>query len=268
MNTASFTNRASIVVAFSFAMALVGCGPTSSAFVSSTPTPTTSASSSATATASPVPSSSPSDAPTPQPTAGMLAGFTCADASGGSAHTRPDVVRVRIGQHDGYDRLVIEFSGQIPSYKVQRRSGTAFTTSPRGQTVTLRGTNGVLVVVHPILNWMSMMVASPNMPSVVCPRYAAHAAGDASAISDCAPLRLSRSRRHRAARHAGPVYHRGVPWAFDRGTVRAGALGAVSQPGSRADRGVARRRSGVDRLHQEHDLGPGPGGGGSRLGSR
>src|SRR5437868_11978174 len=59
---------------------------------------------------------------------------------------------------------------------------------------------------------MSMMVASPNMPSVVCPRYAAHAAGDASAISDCAPLRLSRSRRHRAARHAGPVYHRGVPW--------------------------------------------------------
>src|SRR5207247_8733439 len=81
-NTASVANRASIVVAIAFAVALVGCGPTSSAFVSSTRTPTTSASSSPTAPASPVPSSSPSDTPTPQPTAGLLAGFTCADARG------------------------------------------------------------------------------------------------------------------------------------------------------------------------------------------
>jgi hypothetical protein len=64
-------------------------------------------------------------------------------------------VGVRVGQHDGYDRLVIEFSGPIPSYTVQRRSGTSFTESPRGQAVTLSGTNGVLVAVHPILNWTS-----------------------------------------------------------------------------------------------------------------
>ncbi len=164
MNTAPFANRASIVVAFSFAVALVGCGPTSSAFVSPTPTPTTSASSSPTATASPVPSSSPSDTPTPQPTAGLLAGFTCADASGGSEQSGSGVVSVRVGQHDGYDRLVIEFSGPIPSYKVQRRSGTSFTTSPRGQTVTLRGTNGVLVVIHPILNWTSYSGPSAFQP--------------------------------------------------------------------------------------------------------
>jgi len=164
MNTASSANRASIVVALSFAMALVGCGPTSSAFVSSNPTPTTSASSSPTATGSPVPSSSPSDTPSPQPTAGLLAGFTCADASGGSEQTGSDVVGVRVGQHDGYDRLVIEFSGPIPSYKVQRRSGTSFTASPRGQTVTLRGTNGVLIVVHPIFNWTSYSGPSAFQP--------------------------------------------------------------------------------------------------------
>src|SRR5437763_14561066 len=107
---------------------------------------------------------------------------------------------------------------------------------------------------------MSMMVASPNMPSVVCPRYAAHAAADASAISDCTPLRLPRSRRHRAAGDARPVHDRGFPWTIDRGTIRPGALGAVPQPGPRTDRGVARRGSGIDRLHQEHDLGAGPGG--------
>ena len=36
---------------------------------------------------------------------------------------------------------------------MQRRSGTSFTASPRGQAVTLSGTNGVLVVVHPVTNW-------------------------------------------------------------------------------------------------------------------
>jgi len=164
MNTAYFANRASVAVAFSFAVALVGCGPTSTTFVSSTPTPTSSASSSPTATASPVASSSPSDTPTPQPTSALLAGFTCADASGGSEQTGSDVVGVRVGQHDGYDRLVIEFSGPIPSYKVQRRSGTSFTASPRGQTVTLRGTNGVLVVVHPIFNWTSYSGPSTFQP--------------------------------------------------------------------------------------------------------
>jgi hypothetical protein len=41
------------------------------------------------------------------------------------------------------------------NWSVQRRSGTSFTESPRGQPVTLSGTNGVLVVVHPILNWTS-----------------------------------------------------------------------------------------------------------------
>jgi hypothetical protein len=92
---------------------------------------------------------------TPQPTAQLPAGFTCADASGGSEQAGSNVVGVRIGQHDGYDRLVIEFSGAIPSYKVQLRSRTSFTDSPRGQTVTLSGTNGVLVVVHPVLNWTS-----------------------------------------------------------------------------------------------------------------
>ena len=155
MNTAYVAPRASFIVALSSAVVLVGCGPTSSTLGSASPTPTTSVSSSPTATASPLSSSSPIATPTPQPTSQLLAGFTCADASGGSEQTGSNVLGVRVGQHDGYDRMVIEFSGPIPSYRVQRRSGTSFTESPRGQTVTLSGTNGVLVVVHPIFNWTS-----------------------------------------------------------------------------------------------------------------
>ncbi len=155
MNTAYVAYRASFIVTLSFAVVLVGCGPTSNTSGSSSPTPTTSASPSPTATASSFSSSSPIATPTPQPTPQLPPGFTCTDASGGSEQTGPDVVGVRVGQHDGYDRLVIEFNGPIPSYTVQRRSGTSFTESPRGQAVTLSGTNGVLVVVHPIFNWTS-----------------------------------------------------------------------------------------------------------------
>jgi len=150
MKTAYVAYKASFIIALSFSAVLVGCGPTST-LGSSSPTPATSVFSSPTATASPASSSSPVATATPQPPPG----FTCADASGGSEQTGSDVVGVCVGQHDGYDRLVIEFSDSIPSYSVQRRSGASFTGSPRGQVVTLGGTNGVLVVVHPIFNWTS-----------------------------------------------------------------------------------------------------------------
>lgn len=155
MKTANLARRASNVVAVSFALALVGCGANATTSASSSPTATSSASSSPAASATPQESPSPTATATPQPTSQLPAGFTCADASGGSEQAGSNVVGVRIGQHDGYDRLVIEFSAAIPSYKVQLRSGTSFTESPRGQTVTLSGTNGVLVVVHPVFNWTS-----------------------------------------------------------------------------------------------------------------
>jgi hypothetical protein len=120
-----------------------------------------------TATTSPLPSPSPITTPTPRPTLQLPPGFSCADASGGSEQMGSGVVSVRVGQHDGYDRLVIEFDGAIPSYTVRRQSGTTFTESPRDRAVTLSGTNGVLVVIHPIFNWMSYrgpFAFQPNFP--------------------------------------------------------------------------------------------------------
>src|ERR1700737_4207846 len=113
---------------------------------------------------------------------------------------------------------------------------------------------------------ISMVVASPNMPSVVCPRYAAHAAGDASAISDHAPLRLSRSRVHRPVSDTGARHDGRVPRPHDGGTLRPGALGAVSQSGSRPGRGVAGGRPGIDHVYEEHDRRAWSGGGWPRLG--
>jgi len=155
MKTPRVANRASIVAALSVALVLAGCGASPTTSGGSSPTAATSASTSPTATPSPQESPSPVASTTPQPSPQLPEGFTCADASGGSEQAGSNVVGVRVGQHDGYDRLVIEFSGPIPGYKVQRRTGTTFTESPRDQAVTLSGTNGVLIVLHPILNWTS-----------------------------------------------------------------------------------------------------------------
>src|ERR1700694_5146469 len=112
----------------------------------------------------------------------------------------------------------------------------------------------------------SMVVASPNTPVVVCARYAAHAAGDASAISNHESLRLSRSRVHCTAGHAGALDDGGVPRPHDGGTLRPGTLGTVSQPGSRPARGAALGGPGIDHLYEEHHVGAWDWGGRPRLG--
>jgi hypothetical protein len=127
---------------------LSACGATSIASASPSPALTPSASPSAGASPSPSASASPLASPTPP------AGFVCAAAGGGAAGTS-EVGAVRIGQHPGYDRFVIEFAGGVPSYSVTPQSNATFTRSPKGDTVALEGTSGVLVVVHSVSNWTS-----------------------------------------------------------------------------------------------------------------
>src|ERR1700687_5478576 len=112
----------------------------------------------------------------------------------------------------------------------------------------------------------SMVVASPNMPSVVCPRNAAHAAGDASAVSDHERLRVPPARADRTAGTCGALHDGGVPRPHDGGTFRAGALGTPARPGALPGRGAAVRRPGIDRVYEEHDNGPWPGRGGATVG--
>lgn len=118
--------------------------PTQTSSPSAEPSP------SPTPTPTPTPSSSPTPTAAPSPTA--PAGFAAANFSGGAVASST-VTAVRVGQHDGYDRLVIEFSGGVPSYTVTRQSTSTFTRSPRGDQVTLQGSAGVLIVVHSVTNW-------------------------------------------------------------------------------------------------------------------
>ena len=117
---------------------LGACGSSSGIIGESTNQPT------ATAAASPSPAA---------PSAALA--FTCADSAGGSV-TDSTVVDVSVGQHEGYDRFVIEFGGGVPSYEVARlQSATVESGGGRGGKVTLEGNTAVTITMHSVNNWTS-----------------------------------------------------------------------------------------------------------------
>jgi hypothetical protein len=84
----------------------------------------------------------PSPSPTPQP-------FVCQDRSGGTTGLSAQLTAVRVAHHPetpGFDRIVFDFSGGIPSYDLTRQEAATFVKDPSGQAITLDGTAGVKLV--------------------------------------------------------------------------------------------------------------------------
>lgn len=94
--------------------------------------------------AGPSASPSPSPATSPAPTA-------CRPVTGGAAGAYPAITDFSVGAHPGYDRLVVEFTGPIPPYRIEANpwtsppGGLTFTGGPKGDTVTVAGGFGVQV---------------------------------------------------------------------------------------------------------------------------
>src|SRR5206468_11849172 len=105
----------------------------------------------------PTPVASPSTQPTPSPspTPTPLPPFICS----ADTLTNPnpaqlltaDISAVARGTHtsEGSDRIVVHFSNGRPDAGVQLKpqAGTKFVTDPKGNTVTLKGKNGLEVVI-------------------------------------------------------------------------------------------------------------------------
>ena len=107
--------------------------------------PSPSASPTATTSPSPSPSASPAASPTPAFTCANMAPITTQQPANPIAY----VSALRTGAHAGYDRVTVEFSnGQPASIEVRPQAGTKFVLGESGQTVTLPGKNGILVVIH------------------------------------------------------------------------------------------------------------------------
>ena len=110
-----------------------------------------------------VPTASPSATPSPSPSTSpepQLPAFVCASSVAGQHPSSEPVAFVsdlRSGTHAGYDRLTIDFSNGGPSGAVELKpqSGTTFTQSPSGMSVTTKGGSGILVVRCPAADFMS-----------------------------------------------------------------------------------------------------------------
>jgi hypothetical protein len=99
---------------------------------------------------SPTPTpSAPAASPTPSPS---LPAMVCGSSKPVTSSPAPAVAYIdalRTGTHAGYDRLTIEFKNGVPaSVEVQPQSGTTFTQSPSGQSVTVQGSSGILVTIR------------------------------------------------------------------------------------------------------------------------
>lgn len=85
---------------------------------------------------------SPSPSLTPQP-------FTCTDRSGGTAGISGQLTGIRVAHHaeaPGFDRIVFDFSGGIPSFDLTRQESASFIKDPGGQSLILDGNAGLKLV--------------------------------------------------------------------------------------------------------------------------
>jgi hypothetical protein len=85
----------------------------------------------------------PSPSPTPQP-------FLCQDQSGGSTGLSATLTAIRPASHasDGYDRVVFDFNGGIPSWDLARQESASFVRDASGQNVTLEGNAGLKLILR------------------------------------------------------------------------------------------------------------------------
>ena len=66
---------------------------------------------------------------------------------GGTA-ARAIITDVRVGSHPGYDRLVIEFSGGLPTYKLVAQDPSTFVGPASGRPVAVAGTAGFHLFIY------------------------------------------------------------------------------------------------------------------------
>ncbi len=85
----------------------------------------------------------PSPSPTPQP-------FVCQDQSGGTTGLSATLTAIRPASHagDGYDRVVFDFNGGIPSWDLARQESASFVRDASGQQVTLEGNAGLKLILR------------------------------------------------------------------------------------------------------------------------
>jgi hypothetical protein len=81
-----------------------------------------------------------------------LTGFGASTVTGGTSWPGPaqaQLVRVAVGTHDGYDRVVLQFAGgPVPEFEVAPQAHPTFRRDASDLPVTLQGDTGVRIVLR------------------------------------------------------------------------------------------------------------------------
>lgn len=76
-------------------------------------------------------------------------------------------MRVAVGTHDGYDRVVLEFrNGPVPEFEVVPQPGPTFRRDPSDLPVTLEGDSGVRIVLRGTVVAGAADRLAPDLPAV------------------------------------------------------------------------------------------------------
>lgn len=104
----------------------------------------------------------PTPSPTPQP-------FVCRDRSGGASGLSAQLTGIRVAHHaeaPGFDRIVFDFGGGIPSYDLTRQESAAFVNDASGQPITLDGNAGIKLVFRDTTVQGVAADQKPNLPAI------------------------------------------------------------------------------------------------------
>ena len=97
----------------------------------------------------PIPGGMPTPTATAQPFVCTQQDYMPTATPSAGAQSTAFVSALRTASQSSYDRLTIEFQGGSPTdVRISGQSGTTFTASPSGQPVTLKGTNGIQIVMR------------------------------------------------------------------------------------------------------------------------
>lgn len=98
-------------------------------------------------TASVTPSVVASPTPISQPSPSHTPPAACVLAQGGTA-SRATITDVRVGTHAGYDRVVVEFTGGLPTYKLAWQDPSTFVGPASGIPISVAGAAAIHLYIY------------------------------------------------------------------------------------------------------------------------
>jgi hypothetical protein len=92
--------------------------------------------------------------------------FSCVDETWGGSGPPAQLTAVRFAQHDGYDRLTLEFAAHLPSYGLVRQASPDFVKDASGQPVKLKGKAGLKVILKPATAAYPLPAKRPSLSEI------------------------------------------------------------------------------------------------------